>query len=52
VPLDDHEEKDSGPGRYRIIETRETPLVEPISEASPLRTQVDHRILCQAPRAI
>ena len=52
VPLDDHEEMDRGPGRYRIINGGVVPLVEAISEESPLRTQVDHRVICQQPRAI
>lgn len=52
VPIDDHEEMDRGPGRYRILETRIEPLIEAISEESPLRTHCDHRVLCQQPRAI
>lgn len=52
VPLDDHEERDYGPGRYRIVVDGVKPQVAAIAETSPLRTTVDHRILCQQPRAI
>lgn len=50
VPLDEHEEKDSGPGRYVIITDGIPPIVEAIGEGSPLRTYVDHRTICQQPR--
>lgn len=52
VPVDDHEERDYGPGRYRMINNAEQPLIEPIADESPLRTHVDHRTICQQPRAI
>ncbi len=52
VPLDEHEMLDYGPGRYRIVANSVPPVVEAISEESPLRTYVDHRVLCQQPRAM
>jgi hypothetical protein len=52
VPLDEHEERDYGPGRYRITANTSPPQVQAIDESSPLRTYVDHRQLCQQPRAI
>lgn len=52
VPLDDHEERDQGPGRFRVIQDGQKPIVEPVLEVSPLRTFVDHRLICQQPRAI
>lgn len=52
VPLDEHEMRDYGPGRYRIVANTVPPQVDLIDEQSPLRTYVDHRTLCQQPRAI
>lgn len=52
VPLDAHEERDEGPGRYRIVIDGEKPTVTAIGEESPLRTYVDHRVICQQPRVI
>lgn len=52
VPLDDHEQRDYGPGRYRITADSIPPKIEAIGDESPLRTFVDHRVLCQQPRAI
>lgn len=52
VPLDDHEERDYGPGRYRIVQDGVKPTVAAMDEASPLRTYVDHREICQQPRVI
>jgi hypothetical protein len=52
VPLDAHEERDEGPGRYRIAVDGEKPVVTKIGEESPLRTYVDHREICQQPRVI
>jgi len=51
VPLDDHEQRDYGPKRYRIVRNTERPVVEPIPDESPVRTYVDHREICQQPRA-
>lgn len=51
IPIDEHEQRDYGPGRYRIV--RDQPLtVAAIAEDSPARTYVDHRELCQQPRAM
>jgi hypothetical protein len=50
VPLDDHEQRDYGPRRFRITHNTVPPVVEPIADESPLRTYVDHRTLCQQPR--
>lgn len=52
VPLDAHEERDEGAKRYRIVVDGEKPKVAAIDEASPLRTYVDHRRICQEPRVI
>lgn len=52
IPLDDHELQDQGSDRYRIVTDSVPPRVEPIPEESPLRTFVDHRRICQQPRAI
>lgn len=52
VPLDEHEMRDYGPERYRIVTNSVPPVVEAIDQKSPLRTYVDHRTLCQQPRAI
>lgn len=52
VPLDAHEERDQGPARYRIVIDGVKPTVDVIAEESPLRTYVDHRTICQAPRVI
>jgi hypothetical protein len=52
IPLDDHEQFDAGPGRYRIVRDGNPPLVEPVPDESPVRTYVDHRVICQQPRAI
>jgi hypothetical protein len=51
IPIDDHEQRDYGPRRYRIVRNTVPPLVEAIGEQSPVRTYVDHRELCQQPRA-
>lgn len=52
VPLDAHEERDEGPGRYRITLDGVKPVVAKIAEESPARTYVDHRRICQEPRVI
>lgn len=52
VPIDSHEDADSGPGRYRIVLDGQNPVVAAIAEEHPLRTHVDHRVLCSQPRAI
>lgn len=52
LPLDDHEQRDYGPGRYRIVQDGQRPRVQAVGEQSPVRTYVDHRVLCQQPRAI
>lgn len=52
VPLDNHEERDYGPDRYRVVVDGQRPIVEAIAEESPLRTLVDHRILCRQPRVM
>lgn len=52
VPLDDHEERDYGPGRFRIVIDGIEPVIAAIAEESPARTYVDHRVLCQQPRVI
>lgn len=52
IPLDEHEQLDYGPKRYRIIRDGNPPQVAPVPEESPARTYVDHREICQRPRAI
>jgi hypothetical protein len=52
VPLDDHEQRDYGSGRYRVITDGTRPVVAAVPEQSPVRTWVDHRMICQQPRAI
>ncbi len=52
IPLDDHEERDYGPDRYRIVIDGVQPTVARIDDDSPLRTFADHRALCQQPRAM
>jgi hypothetical protein len=52
VPLDEHEQRDYGPGRYRLLTNTTPQKIEPVREESSLRTYVDHRVLCQAPRPI
>lgn len=52
VPLDAHEDRDIGPGRYRIVRDGQHPIVAAIADEHPLRTLVDHRELCSQPRAI
>lgn len=52
VPLDDHEQRDYGPDRYRIVFDGSPPTVARIPDESPARTYVDHRAICQQPRAI
>lgn len=52
VPLDDHEQLDYGEKRYRIVRDGNPPIVAPVPEDSPVRTFVDHRHICQQPRAI
>lgn len=52
IPLDNHEETDKGPDRYRIKFHSTPPVVERIPETSPIIAQVDHRKICQQPRAI
>lgn len=50
IPLDDHEQRDYGPKRFRIVRNTERPTVEPVPEENPVRTYVDHREICQQPR--
>lgn len=52
VPLDEHEQLDYGPERYRIVKDGTPPLVARVADDSTVRTFVDHRHLCQQPRAI
>ncbi len=52
VPLDAHEERDGGLGRYKIMVDGTKPKVTAIAEESPLRTYVDHRLICQEPRVV
>ena len=52
IPLDEHEQRDYGPDRYRILANSTPPKVEPVAEESPGRLYVDHRTLCQQPRAM
>lgn len=52
VPLDDREQRDWGPDRFRIIMDGNPPRVQAVSEESPRRTFVDHRKICQEPRVI
>ena len=52
LPLDEHEQRDYGPNRYRIVTDGTRPTVAPIAENNPARAFVDHRHLCQQPRAI
>jgi len=51
VPLDDHEMRDSGPGRYRVIQSGTTPpQVARVPEEVAAMTLVDHRLICQVGR--
>lgn len=52
VPLDAHELRDYGPDRYRILTDGTRPVVALVTENSAGRLWVDHRTLCQQPRAI
>lgn len=52
IPLDDHEQRDVGPGRYRIVRDGTPPVVEAVPAESPVRTYTDHRVICQQPRAL
>lgn len=52
VPLDEHEMRDYGPERYRIVTNSVPPRVERIADDRSLRTYVDHRALCQQPRGM
>lgn len=52
IPLDDHEQLNYGPKRYRITRDGNPPTVTALSEESPAQSFVDHRQLCQQPRAI
>lgn len=52
VPLDSHEQRDHGPDRYFITVDGTRPTVALVPEESETRTYVDHRALCQQPRAI
>jgi hypothetical protein len=52
IPLDDHEQRDYGFDRYRIVRDGNPPLVARIGVESPVRTYVDHRTICQQPRAV
>jgi hypothetical protein len=51
IPLDDHEQRDYGPGRYRISKDGTRPVVASVPDDSRARVYVDHRVLCQQPRA-
>lgn len=50
VPLDEHEQQQTGEGRWRIKENSVPPLIEPIAEDFPALAMVDHRTICQQPR--
>lgn len=52
VPLDEHEQRDYGDGRYRIVKDGNPPTVAPVGEDHPARLYVDHRKICQEPRPI
>ena len=65
IPLDEHEQLDydppppeigiadvTGGPRYRIVKDGARPLVASLPHDSTARAFVDHRYLCQAPRAI
>jgi hypothetical protein len=52
VPLDDHEQLDYGPRRYRMVRDGNPPFVAAVGEDHPGRLYVDHRHLCQQPRAL
>jgi hypothetical protein len=66
IPLDEHEQLDYDPPqpavmasaalgmgpRYRIVSDGIRPMVEAVPSDSTARTFVDHRYLCQQPRAI
>jgi hypothetical protein len=52
VPLDEHEQRDYGPERYRIVADGIIPEVVSVPEESTARVFVDHRYLCEQPRAI
>lgn len=52
VPLDDHEQLDYGPSRYRIVVDGTRPTVAALGDESPARAYVDHRTICQQPRVV
>lgn len=52
IPLDDHEQLDYGPRRYRIVADGSVPRVAAVAEDSTARTFVDHRQLCMQPRVV
>jgi hypothetical protein len=52
IPLDDHEQRDYGLDRYRIVRDGTPPLVARVALESTARTYVDHRTICGAPRAV
>lgn len=53
IPLDEHEQEQIGPNRFRIKENNAPrPLIEPVAENFPAPAMVDHRTICRQPRAI
>lgn len=60
IPLDEHEllsppreeDRAEAPQRYRIIETRTPPLIEPVAADFAQPAMVDHRVICQQPRVM
>lgn len=54
VPLDEHEEQTAGEGRFRILTevVGDRPRCEPVASDFPAPAMVDHRTICQQPRAM
>lgn len=52
VPLDERENRDYGPDRYRIVQWTTPPKIERVAEESQRTAQVDHRAICRQPRVI
>lgn len=53
IPLDEHEQQVQGEGRWRIVELLQPrPRIEPVAADFPAEAMVDHRTICQQPRAL
>lgn len=51
IPLDEHEQMTTGENRWRIRETKTPPLIERVAPDFSAPAMVDHRDICQQPRA-